>query len=296
MTQHSPVQNPDQILAIDGGGTRCRLALARGCEVVRVETGPANVSSNFDLAVAQIQLGLAQLSSTSGLSPKALTETPAYLGLAGMISPEIAARLREALPLSRTRIEDDRPAALRGALGAADGAIAHCGTGSFLASQINLQQRIIGGWGPQLGDQASAQWLGRLALTATLDVVDGLADPSPLSTAILARLPSPARIVAFAAAASPKDMGAFAREVTEHAASGDGLAIDLMRRGADYIATHLLKIGWSAGFRLCLTGGLAPQYSRYLPQDMQQALCQPEGDPLTGALALARDFATLRAT
>jgi glucosamine kinase len=138
--------------------------------------------------------------------------------------------------------------------------------------------------------------LGRLALAATLDVVDGLADPSTLSTAILARLPSPARIVAFAAWASPMEMGAFARDVTEHATSGDPLAIDLMRRGADYIATHLLKIGWSPGARLCLTGGLAPQYSRYLPQDMQQALSQPEADPLTGALALARDFAARNAT
>jgi len=296
MTQHSPVQTPGQILAIDGGGTRCRLALERGTEVIRVETGPANVSSNFNLTVAQIHLGLAQLSAKSGLSPKALAATPAYLGLAGMVSPEIAERLSKALPLRRTRIEDDRPAALRGALGAADGAIAHCGTGSFLASQINLQQRIIGGWGPQLGDEASAQWLGRLALARTLDVVDGLADPSPLSAVILARLLSSAQIVAFAASASPMEIGGFAREVTEHAARGDELAIDLMRRGADYIAENLSKIGWAPGTRLCLTGGLAPQYSRYLPLPLQQDLCQPKSDPLTGALALARDFATQCAT
>ena len=295
MTQHSPVQNPDQILAIDGGGTRCRLALQQGAEVIRIETGPANVCSNFDLTVAQIQLGLEQLAAKSGLSPIALAETPAYLGLAGMVSPEIAARLRQALPLSRSRIEDDRPAALRGALGAANGAIAHCGTGSFLASQINLQQRIIGGWGPQLGDEASAQWLGRLALARTLDVVDGLADPSRLSAAILAHLPGSAQIVAFAASASPMEIGRFAKEVTKHADSGDKLAIDLMRRGAGYIAETLTKIGWQPGLRLCLTGGLAPQYRRYLPQPMQQELCQPKGDPLTGALALARDFAAQRA-
>jgi glucosamine kinase len=39
-----------------------------------------------------------------------------------------------------------------------------------------------------------------------------------------------------------------------------------------------------------LTGGISPQYSGYLPAEMQTDLTSPLGDPLTGALALARAY------
>lgn len=278
-------------LAVDGGGTRCRIALARDDQITQVETGAANVSTNFDQAVTEIYQGLEQLAGKTGLTLATLSQAPAYLGLAGVISAKIATRLAEALPLVKSQIEDDRSAALRGALGDVDGAIAHCGTGSFLASQIKGQRRIIGGWGPILGDQASAQWLGRQALSRVLDVADGLAAPSALSATILASLQNSAGIVAFASTASPTDFGDLAKEVTHHAQNGDTLAVELMYLGADYIAARLPQIGWASGARLCLTGGLAPQYASYLPQRMQDALTPPQGDPLTGALALAREFA-----
>lgn len=282
---------PPAILAIDGGGTRCRIALEQAGQILMVESGPANASSDFDETLVQIGLGLEQLSRKATLPLAQLTQMPAFLGLAGVVSPDISQRLEQALPFSRTRIVDDRPAALRGALGTRDGAIAHCGTGSFLASQIKGEPRIIGGWGQHLGDQASAQWLGRLALARSLDVVDGLQPASPLSTQLLARFSGPAEIVAFTAQASPMELGTFARDVTRHASEGDALAMDLMRQGARYIGETLPRIGWTPGQALCLTGGLAAEYRSYLPLQMQQTLQEPQGDPLSGALALAREFA-----
>lgn len=279
------------LLAIDGGGTRCRLALEWAGRVFRVESGPANASSDFNGALEQIRLGLAQLGKAAGLTLAQLGEVPAFLGLAGVVSPKIAERLEQALPFVRVRIADDRPAALRGALGAGDGAIAHCGTGSFLASQIQGRNRIIGGWGQHLGDEASAQWLGRLALARTLNVCDGLEPGTGLSTRLLTQFSSPAAIVAFAAQASPLEFGALARTVTSQAKTGDALAENLMRQGASYLADTLPRIGWAPGHALCLTGGLAPEYRNYLPRQMQQALQEPLGDPLSGALALARQFA-----
>ncbi|OIQ44538.1 MAG: ATPase [Roseobacter sp. MedPE-SW] len=279
------------VLAIDGGGTRCRIALEREDEVIRVESGAANASSNFDGTVAQIRVGLERLSAAAKLPWAELTQVPAFLGLAGVVSPEIARRLQRALPLSRTHIEDDRPAALRGALGAADGAIAHCGTGSFLASQIQGKRHIVGGWGQQLGDEASAQWLGRLALARTLDVTDGLTTATGLSASLIDRFSGAAEIVAFASQASPMEFGAFAKDVTRHAKEGDPLARNLMRQGACYIAETLPRIGWTPGQPLCLTGGLAPEYHAYLPRQMQEDLQAPQGDPVYGALALAREFA-----
>lgn len=278
------------VLAVDGGGTRCRIALALGAEIVQVETGSANVSSNFDLAVSEILKALGALQNRSGVPMTQLIEVPAYLGLAGMVSPPIAARLREALPLHHMQIEDDRPAALRGALGAYDGAIAHCGTGSFLGSQIGQTRRLIGGWGPRLGDEASGQWLGRLALSHTLDVIDGLTPGSALSIAVLDHFDGGAEIVDFVGAASPAEIGGFAKTVTLAAQDDDAAAQNLLQQGANYIADRLQRLGWKNTHRLCLTGGVADHYAPYLPAPMQTALAQPLGDPMSGALSLAAQF------
>ena len=55
---------PSPVIAVDGGGTRCRLVLDRGPGPaggrVSVETGPANVTSDFDAALGEIRRGLDQ--------------------------------------------------------------------------------------------------------------------------------------------------------------------------------------------------------------------------------------------
>ncbi|MEP2718429.1 BadF/BadG/BcrA/BcrD ATPase family protein [Pseudophaeobacter sp.] len=280
-----------RFVAVDGGGSRCRIALHQCGNITKVEVGAANVSSDFNGAIAQIRQGLTHLSAQSGLSAAQLAELPAYLGLAGVVSAEIALSVKSALPFTRSQVEDDRPAALRGALGPGDGMIAHCGTGSFLASQLNGKRRIIGGWGAQLGDQASAQWLGRQALVVTLDVCDGLEAASDLSRAMLARLQTSAQIVAFAASANPMEFGTLAKEVTAAAQRSDPLALALMQRGAAYLSESLVKLGWQPQLPICLTGGLAGEYQTYLPAEIQAAVQQPKADPLSGALELAQHFA-----
>ncbi len=281
--------SPDPpVLAIDGGGTRCRIALKQGGAVTVVETGPANVSTDFDGALAEIETGLTQLCARTGQSRDRLAALPAFVGLAGVTGPEIAARLRAALPFARVRIEDDRPAALAGALGERHGVIAHCGTGSFLAARIGGQMRFAGGWGSVLGDEASAQWAGRRALTLTLDRVDDRLAPSPLSETLLARFGGAPGIVRFAATARPETLGALAPEVTAAAAAGDAIACRVMREGAAYIARGLSDLGWRPGLTLCLTGGIGPHYAGWLPGDMRPYIAPAEAEPLCGALALAR--------
>ncbi len=217
------------ILAIDGGGTRCRIALQAGQDTTVVETGSANVSTDFDRTVTEISTALEALSTRVDMPPLSqLAAIPAYVGLAGLTGEAIAQRLTRALPFDRARVEDDRPpAALRGALGTQDGFVAHCGTGSFIASQLDGQRRIVGGWGgPVLGDPASAQWVGRHALSYTLDAADGLAETTDMARHFLSTLGGTAGIVAFATTARPTDFGALAPPVvTSHANAGDALAV-----------------------------------------------------------------------
>lgn len=276
-----------QVLAIDGGGTRCRIALVRGAERVQVETGPANAYSDFDGAVRSIEAALALLAERSGVSVAGLSGLPGFAGLAGVISAEIADRLSDALPFRRMRYADDRHSALRGALGAQDGMIAHCGTGSFLGVQKAGQGAVFGGWGVLLGDEASAQWIGRKALGLSLHCLDGFAAPSGVSAALLDRFGDATGVLTFAAQARAADFGALAPVVTELAVQGDAAAMRLMQQGAEYVADGLNRMQWSEGLPICLTGGIGPSYARFLPNNMQAAVVPPQGSPMDGAIALA---------
>lgn len=282
------------VIAVDGGGTRCRTALFCAKDAFRpafvVETGSANVSTDFNAATHEIMRGVNEVAARAGLDLSSLADVPAYLGLAGITGPEIANRLAGALPFLRVKVEDDRPAALRGVLGEVDGIVSHCGTGSFIAMQQKGVMRFVGGWGPVLGDPASAQWVGRQALARSLDVVDGLRPASALADQILTDLGNAPGVVRFAAGASPADFGRFAPKVTAHAGQGDALALSILQAGADEIAETLRALGWQAGTRLCLTGGIGPFYASYLPADMRADLADPLGLPLDGAMALAREF------
>ncbi len=289
------VSKPDCI-AIDGGGTRCRLAVTVGGVITLVEGGTANVSSDFDGSVATIRAGLSELEKQTGHDVRDLASLPAFVGLAGVTGPAMVERLRTALPFGTVRYSDDRPAALRGALGSRDGVVAHCGTGSFIAAQIGGDTRLAGGWGPILGDEGSAQAVGRRLLWLTLQQVDGFQPATPLTEAVLSRFGSAPEIVSFAGGAKPHDLGALAPMVTEAAKDGDPSAHLLLREAADMIAHGMRQIGWEPGLAICLTGGIASFYRRYLPNGMQADIRPREAEPIAGALALAEDFAWERSS
>jgi glucosamine kinase len=154
--------------------------------------------------------------------------------------------------------------------------------------------RFAGGWGMLLGDEASAQWVGRRTLALVLETMDGRRPRSALAAELLADFRDPPGILAFASGADPAAFGALAPRVSEHALRGDPLAQAVMRQGAEEIARSLRDLGWTAGQPICLTGGIGPAFANDLPGDMQADLAAPRGSPLDGALALARDFARTR--
>jgi hypothetical protein len=81
-------------------------------------------------------------------------------------------------------VVDDSVTALEGALGGANGTLASLGTGSFFIRKSPDGTRHVGGWGFQLGDEGSAAWLGRRALSLALRVADGRLPPDPLAEAL----------------------------------------------------------------------------------------------------------------
>lgn len=277
------------ILAVDGGGTRCRFALVGDGVSFRGEVGAANVTTDFTGAVQQLNAGLEDLANKAGVPLIDLENVPGYLGLAGYQADRDAARLAEALPMKTIKIDDDRPSALIGALGANDGALIHSGTGSFFGVQKSRKIKFSGGWGSVLGDLGSAAWLGKSALAQVLNAEDGMREKTGLTRALMTKFNSPSGILQFAAAATPSQFGDLAPMVMSYA--DDPVAKELLETAASHFEFNLHSLGWGGAMPVCLSGGLAPYLRPYLTDDVATNLIESEGSPLDGAIALAFRFA-----
>ena len=280
------------LVGVDGGGTSCRIALAWLGQRTETVLGRANVTTDFRGATTLIREGLHTVAVQAGLSDDQLRSFPAYLGLAGIVGEADAAAVAEALPLDNAVVEDDRRAAVIGALGEADGTVAGIGTGSFLARRSGASLRLVGGWGLRLGDEASGAWLGRRLLASVLDVVDGLMDETGLTEEIFRRFErSPREIVAFSLKADPADFAAFAPAIIDAARAGDPIGRMLMQEGSAYLVETMNKLGRQDRERICLIGGVALHYRDYLPESFARSTEPAKGSALDGALQLAADLA-----
>ncbi len=279
----------DMVVAVDGGGTRCRAAIcaADGSVLARAEGGAANVSSAFDGAVDTLRIVLEAARDAAGIDAEALAACPAWLGLAGAIDDALCAEVAARMPFARCRVSDDRPTAMAGALGGRDGCLIAAGTGSFLGRQAEGRHDFVGGWGLQLSDRASGAWLGRGLLTQVLDWHDGMRAETPLLARTMAGFGSPRAVVEFSLRAAPFDYAELAPAVVAAAEDGDATAQALLRAGADWIAAGLRRLGWQTAEAVCAVGGVGPHYAAYLPADISAALVPPEGSELDGAIRLA---------
>ncbi len=279
-------QRGQALIGIDGGGTSCRGAaiLADGRRV-EARGGPANVS-RFGQAIANLEALLADLARQAGVAD--WRGARAHLGLAGVISADIAARVAQALPLDGPAVTGDEIVMIAGALGEGDGAVVAIGTGSFAGRQSGGRFHTLGGWGFVLGDQASGAWLGRRLLEQTLLAHDGIVAASDLTRAMLDRMGGPPGIVAFGFRAGPDEFASLAPEVVAACGGGDAVAAALMADGAAYVARALAALGWQADEPLVLAGGVGPAYGAHLAPEARAALAPARGTALDGALALAR--------
>lgn len=277
------------VIGCDGGGSGCRVILAdvQGRVLARASGGPANATSDFELTLASLSTALAEAAAQIGVAPHALHAGVAHFGLAGVISPSVAAKLAAALPFAQITVTSDREVAVTGALGAADGVLVAIGTGTIVAAQRGGQRRNAGGWGLQLSDQASGAWLGRALLEHAILCHDGLHPHSDLTRAALTEFAAPVEMVIFAAKAQPADYARFAPQIIAAAQAGDAVGCRLMARGADYLGLALGAVGFFPGDALCLTGGIGPHYAPYLAEAAQAAIRPAQGTALDGALWLA---------
>ena len=278
------------ILAVDGGGTSCRAAVANsGGEILgRAVSGPANVSTDPEGAAANIVKAVRAALANAGESDAALATLPAFLGLAGANLVSAVEAVRAHLPFEQCVVEDDAGIALQGALGDMDGAVMVLGTGTVLFGRRNGSIFRAGGWGFAVGDQGSGARIGRDLLQETLLSHDQVRAQSPLTSAVLADFGGdPMRLAEFAQQARPADFARFAPRVFTAADEGDAVAKDILDLTVAQVDAQLDAFLWAECEALCLLGGLSELYANRIRERFRAMPKPSEADALVGAVQLA---------
>jgi glucosamine kinase len=282
-------QQDTVLIAVDGGGTGCRAAagtLRRGI-LGEAAGGLGNVGTNFKAATGNIRSAMNAALAEAGLEDTPASNICVFMGLAGANFPDEMSRVAAEFAYGAVHVTSDRDTAVVGALQEADGFVVTLGTGTIVARQKDRVIKTVSGWGFHLSDQASGSWLGHQLLRKTMMGEDGMIAQSPLGTQVLAEIGGAAKAMIFSASAAPGDYAALARQVIPAAQDGDEIGLALMQEGAAFIVSALGVLGFAAGDRLCLSGGVGPHYAPYLPEPFTRHLTPPAGNALQGAFTLA---------
>jgi glucosamine kinase len=279
-------------IGVDGGATSCRARIRDmdGSLLGEGESGPANIHSNFRLAMESIRLACEAALRSAGLDEQSLQRSHAGFGLAGAGIKNACDRLLlEKLPFASMVLETDAYVAWLGAHQGGDGAIVILGTGSCGLALINGRRIGVAGWGSEVSDEAGGQRMGREALRRALWAFDGRAEKTALSTAILDRFGwDPAKIVRFASRATPALYAELAPLVLQYASAQDPLAVTLVQETAEAAVTMINRLVDVGSPAISLVGGLAEPLMPWLPPRIRNLITEPQSDPLDGGILMAR--------
>lgn len=278
------------LIAVDGGGSKCRVALAlqNGQILSEVTGGPANIETSIETAQKNILSTCNKAFEEANLSPKLINECYAVLGLAGSNMGNYASSLSKNLPFAKNTIVNDGVITLKGAMGSDDGCIGAIGTGSVFLGQKNGKITHRGGWGFNLGDDGSGAKLGIELLKQTIRCADGLFNPSPLSEKVLKKFNgSILNIITETRGFKPADYAQYAKDVVLAFQKQDENAIQIVQSEVNLIERSLHAVGFLSEKPFCLLGGLGCFYLPLLNSKFLDASRKPLGSPLDGAISLA---------
>jgi glucosamine kinase len=245
-------------LAIDAGGTKTRCLLADDSQVLgRAVTGSIKLMRVGEAeASARLRAMLEEVSSTAGVSLKDVSRT--CIGLAGLSIDAVrewAGREIGKAVGGDLFLAGDEEIALDGAFRGGPGILIIAGTGSnVMGRAADGTMYSAGGWGPAIGDEGSAFWIGQEGVRAGFWAKDrGV--PTTLLTEIGEHwgAKSVGEIVELANARPGPDFPALAPVVTRCADEGDELAIAVLERAgvelAEHVALVAVKMKESGGAR-----------------------------------------------
>lgn len=168
-------------LGIDGGGTKTTCALGDESNLLATATaGPSNIVRVGEARTRDsLHQCVREACTAAGIRPAQIAHT--CLGGSGAARPELAATVRGFLAEILTTpidIVGDMETSLEAAFGLGPGVIVIAGTGSIAYGRNTEGQTArAGGWGFAVGDEGSAHWIGRRAVTDVLRIADLPPDP-----------------------------------------------------------------------------------------------------------------------
>jgi glucosamine kinase len=286
-------------IGVDGGGTQCRARIedAEGRVLGSGLGGPAALRLGIAASLAALEEASRAAAANAGLPPEALAEMHAGIGLAGVGRKGALEELLERPhPFRSVQYVNDARIACIGAHGGRDGGIVIVGTGSVGFAVVNGEDIRIGGYGFPISDEGSGADLGLHAIRVALRSTDGRVAPTGFTRDVMARFDDdPFEAVAWMDRASATDYATFAPLVMRYADNGDPLARRIVREAAEQIDALARELIQRGAPRVAILGGLAFPIEPWLSPDVQRRLRPSEGDPVAGALHLARkSFAIAR--
>ncbi len=229
-------------LGIDGGGTKTTCAVGDEAGALAAATaGPSNIVRVGEAQAREsLHQAVHQACTASGITPAQVART--CVGGSGAAHPELAAIVRgilaEILPMP-IDVVGDMEIALQAAFEDDPGVIVIAGTGSIAYGRDRAGKTLrAGGWGFEIGDEGSAHWIGRAAVSAVLRASDR--DGDKIASSALAKalckawgVSSLSDLARGANSVPPPDFAALFRAVV---ASEDELAREVLSRAGRELA------------------------------------------------------------
>ncbi len=280
------------LLGIDAGGShsRARLTGLDGTVLGEAKAGAANARIGLESLHAALLSVTRGALAAAGLSEADMPLIGAGMGIAGVSRPGMLRAVSQLeFPFHAVRFESDAAIANLGAHLGEDGATLVLGTGSVAYIKMGDAAITIGGYGFPISDEGSGAALGLSAMRHALRALDGRTKPTPLSTAVTANFDhDTGRAIHWMDKATPKDYAAFAPVVMDYAEKNDAIARLIVEDAVRHVERFIETIFDKGASRCALAGGLSRRLQPWLRERTAARLTEAKGDPLDGALILAR--------
>jgi len=228
-------------LAVDAGGTKTDFALADETrELVRVRTGAIQRQRvNEETARENLSEALLQLEHSTGVAMRSVTRC--CIGTSGDTVPLITAWLRQSFSSSvggELLLLSDVEIALDACFHGERGVLVLAGTGSNVAGRAATGKIVTaGGWGPNLADQGSGQFIGLEALRQGFLAIDREEATTLLDRARKHwKLSSLNALIEFANSNPAPNFTTFAPIVVSAAEEGDRVAREVLEKAGRDLA------------------------------------------------------------
>lgn len=258
-------------LAIEAGATHSLAAFydEETTQVAAAEGGPCNPTAYGWDASIRVLVNLAH-----ELLPAERADVILLAGIAGAVNDkarrEAASRLCMALNLREARVTEDLYPILYANAGSGPALLAIGGTGSnAIGCNAHGEWAQVGGRGHVFGDEGSAYAIGVAALRAVAEAEDDLGPETALTQALVRATGGehPSDLIAWAGAATKRDLAHLTYTVLEAADAGDAVAAACVENQAALLVRQVAALAR----KLCITsdapvyghGGLFEKCSRY---------------------------------